>query len=414
MALRRRPEDFVVDELPDPDWLATLAPTPAGPAPHAIYTLTKASLTTPDACRALAAQLGIPASALDYAGLKDRHAQTTQRLSAPRAAFSAEPPAEVSAARWSARLDGYAPAAVTAAIIRANRFTITARGLAKSVSQAMHERNQLLARRAEPVAPGTPRGLLIVNYFGRQRFGSARHGQGFAARELLRGDFESALRLLIATPARKDTGELRTFTRRAADHWGDWQRLARDLPNLPLRRPIEALAAGEPAAQAFTLLPAMLQQLCVEAFQSRLWNAVAAKVAATFTAAGTPIEVADPFGTLVFPRSASVPDEALALDIPMPAADLLHRPEASAQPWWPALQQVLADERLALRDLRVPTLRRPAFRSVPRRLFVFARPFSMTRPEPDELGSPGQTRRTLTFELPRGSYATVVLRALGH
>lgn len=415
MALRRRPEDFVVEEISDPAWLAGLAAAPTGGAGHAVYTLTKTAMTTPDAARELAGQLGVSAADVDYAGLKDRHAVTTQKYSVPVARLAGEAPAALAAARWSATLVGFAGEPVAAATIACNRFVIVARGLTKSVSTRMHERNRALARRPAAVAPGDPRGLLVVNYFGSQRFGSARHGQGFAARELIRGDFEAALRLLIATPARKDLGATRVFTRRAADRWGDWRGLARSLPDIPLRRPIEALAAGESAASAFTRLPNFLQQMCVQAFQSRLWNAVARRMVETLNAAGPVLETPDRFQPLVFPRGASVPEELIDAQIPMPAADLVAGATSGPRAAWrEALEAVLADEHLRLADLRVPTLRRPAFRSVPRRLFVLARPFSMTRPEPDELGSAGQTSRTLTFELPRGSYATVVLRALGH
>ena len=38
--------------------------------------------------------------------------------------------------------------------------------------------------------------LGVVNYFDRQRFGSLKHGQGFIAKDLMRGDFEAALQQL--------------------------------------------------------------------------------------------------------------------------------------------------------------------------------------------------------------------------
>ena len=37
----------------------------------------------------------------------------------------------------------------------------------------------------------------------------------------------------------------------------------------------------------------------------------------------------------------------------------------------------------------------------------------MSPPEPDELGGGTRRKRTVEFELPRGAYATVVLRGLG-
>ncbi len=38
--------------------------------------------------------------------------------------------------------------------------------------------------------------LGVVNYFDSQRFGSLKHGQGYIAKDLIRGDFEAALQEL--------------------------------------------------------------------------------------------------------------------------------------------------------------------------------------------------------------------------
>ena len=82
-------------------------------------------------------------------------------------------------------------------------------------------------------------------------------------------------------------------------------------------------------------------------------------------------------------------------------------------PWGGAAERALREAGLERAELKVVGMRRPVFREVNRPLFVGAGAFSMSRPERDDLGRAGRWKWTVAFELPRGAYATVVLRALG-
>ncbi len=255
--------------------------------------------------------------------------------------------------------------------------------------------------------------LLIANYVSDQRFGSARHHRGFAAHALLRGDFATALELLIATPARKDHGPWRAFTRACAEHWGNWPRLLEILPRRPERACIEVLAAGGGGGtmrDAFAALPAFTQQICVEAYQSWLWNRAAADLAERLDPAPIHAQAGDDFGAMLFPRARFIDDATEHLTMPMPAPGIvLH------EPWGPILANVLKQQGLTADALVIPGLRRPAFGAALRPLFVRASAFQIEDPRPDDLAAPnsGLFKRTLRFTLPRGAYATVVLRALG-
>jgi tRNA pseudouridine13 synthase len=99
------------------------------------------------------------------------------------------------------------------------------------------------------------------------------------------------------------------------------------------------------------------------------------------------------------------------LDLP-----LLAPKTVLAEPWDGAAAAALQEEGITLEQLKIPGLRRPFFGEAPRRLFVTAGGFSLTPAEADPLSSTA-TRprlcRTASFELPKGCYATVLLRALG-
>ena len=75
----------------------------------------------------------------------------------------------------------------------------------------------------------------------------------------------------------------------------------------------------------------------------------------------------------------------------------------------------LEDEGVTLETLRIPGFARPYFGGGDRAFIATARSVSIGEPVRDEFagGGPANLACTISFELPRGSYATVLLRALG-
>ncbi|APR79760.1 tRNA pseudouridine 13 synthase [Minicystis rosea] len=151
--IRRSPEDFVVDEIP--------AYTPSGRGEHLFITFRKRGLTTPDALRALSRALDVDPRAAGAAGMKDRHAVTTQTASfpVPMARDAAAVVAGISipgieilgAARHDNKLKpGH---------LIGNRFTLVLRDIDAAEVQALCE------RLVEIGSIGVP------NAFGPQRFG---------------------------------------------------------------------------------------------------------------------------------------------------------------------------------------------------------------------------------------------------
>lgn len=404
MTIRKTPEDFRVDEVLTPAWAERARGDMSGPL--LLVRVTKTSLTTAEASERVARALGVRAAAVEHAGMKDKHAVTLQHVTVrPGPQRPSAGPIAVGDTRVEAEVVGSSPVPIDARAIARNRFVIVVRDLTRDEVREMDRRAALLT------AGGS---LWFTNFFGDQRFGSARHGQGFAAVHLIRGEFESALKLLIATPARKDSGPRRLLTRAAAGHWADWPAILAKAPRTPERRAIEVLAAGGSFKDAFATLPYLTQQLAVDAHQSHLWNRAAGRAVAALAASPAEIlHTPDEFGELAF-LSAAISTPLRHLSIPLPAPELTrqtHDPRATS-----ALQSVLDEESLALDRLTIPGLRRPAYTSAARRVLVEASAFELAPPEPDELASsrsPRNLKRVVRFDLPSGSYATVLLRALG-
>ena len=420
MTIKRSPDDFRVEEvLSDP--LARSIRPDSGP--FALYLLEKSSLATPDAVAAFARQLAVPVAAVTYAGLKDKHALTIQHVAVDCARLrpSAELPAALSGKGWSASRLGWIDSPLDSSAIARNRFRITLRDLSPDASTRMESRARLLSAHATPSpahlvtcspVPPPEAALLVVNYFGDQRFGSSRHLQGFPAALLLKGDYEGALRLAIATEARKDDRRRKERTRLIVESWGRWSQLASRLPRgCPERPPVEALARGGDFRAAFVALPYFFQRMAVQAYQSFLWNEIARDLVET--ACGGPramLTYDGRFGKMSFPHAANVPSDLVDLDLPV----LGYKSELKA-PWNAAAERVLTREGLTGTDaLRIRGVRRPFFGEAPRNLFVSAERFDLSATQPDA-SAPESLRllRQLSFDLPRGAYATTLLRALG-
>ena len=151
--IRRSPEDFVVEELP--------AYAASGKGEHLFITFRKRGLTTPDAVRALARALGVDPRFAGWAGMKDRHAVTTQTVS-----FSLPMARDAEAAAAKIAIPGIE---VIAALrhdnklkpghLIGNRFTLILRGI---------EADRVAAARAILEEAGR---IGVPNAFGPQRFG---------------------------------------------------------------------------------------------------------------------------------------------------------------------------------------------------------------------------------------------------
>lgn len=150
--LRQTPSDFIVDELP--------AYEACGEGDHLFVTFRKTSLTTLQVVRDLADRLRIDPREVGFAGMKDRHAITTQVASFPFA--KGREPAEAAAIV----LEGVEileakrhKNKLRTGHLRGNRFTITLRELTANAVAVVEERLGRIQQEGVP------------NAFGSQRFG---------------------------------------------------------------------------------------------------------------------------------------------------------------------------------------------------------------------------------------------------
>jgi tRNA pseudouridine13 synthase len=400
MKLKQRPEDFRVEELTDA--------TAGSAGEFAFYRLDKTGWTTPDALAAIRRRWQIDFRRLSYGGLKDRHAITSQHLT-----IAGGPKRDLGHERITLTYLGQRAEPFTASDIRANRFAITLRAL--SAGQAARAAGAL----REVADAGVP------NYFDDQRFGSVgdagssgaaalegpapqRPALEFVAKEMVFGRFERALWLALAAPYEFDRAEARREKATLRDFWGKWPECQAQLPKGHPRSIVSYLSAHPTDFKgAVARLRPELQGLYLSAYQSYLWNLMlAAWLTSTLGAAHlTALDLK--LGPL--PAPVRVPDEQQAaweaLTLPLPSARV--KPEAGAH-WLPVVEAVLKTEGLTLAELKIKGMQKPFFSKGERAACV--RPSNVSQDTgPDELNR-GRVKLELRFDLPRGCYATLVVK----
>ncbi len=273
--LRDTPADFRVRELEAVD------PEPAdadpGSYPHLLLRVELRGWDTNDFAGALSDRLGISRERVSWAGTKDKHAVTTQLFSVDGVGPDDLPDlrdAEV-------EVVGRVGRPVLFGDLAGNAFEVVVRdpdrpGNARTVTEDL----RAFAGLGESVTDDdTPVG--VPNYFGQQRFGSRRpvtHEVGLA---LIREGFEAAVLAYVGNPSGREPERTRE-ARAYAEETRDWQGALAQLPgHLGYERAMchrLAEADGEPDPEDFRAAletaPTNLQQLFVNAAQSYVFNRV--------------------------------------------------------------------------------------------------------------------------------------------
>jgi tRNA pseudouridine13 synthase len=360
-----------------------------------LYRLEKRGWSTPDALAAVRRRWKIEPRRLSYGGLKDRHAATVQYLT-----IFHGPARGLHHHDITVTYLGQVGRPYTSQDIDANSFRLVVRDL-KAERQAQMERHL-----KQVAAEGVP------NYFDDQRFGSVGgEGEEFIGRLLVRGRFEEALRLALAAPYEYDRAAQKQEKRLLAAHWGDWERCKELLPRGHARSLVDYLRVhpGDFRGAIARLRPE-LRGLYLSAYQSHLWNRMLARWLREHCRPDQLRSVRLRLGTVPFHQDLETAQqqELAALCLPLPSSRLKLDPQ---DPLGPLVQAILAEEQLELRDLQVRGIRelffsrgeRPA-RCLPRNLtFQFA----------DDERQAGRLKLLLSFQLPRGCYATLLVKAVG-
>jgi tRNA pseudouridine13 synthase len=383
------PEDFRVEERID------LPLDPGGV--YTLYRIEKRGVTTPAVERRLARALHRRPAAVHFPGLKDKRAVAVQYVTVKGGG-----PEQVSGRGFTAQRMGRSAERLRPADLVGNRFTVTVRDLDPIDAAAL---GPALVRLSQQGVP---------NYFDQQRFGSQTRDGDLPGKRIFQRDAEGALHAHLAERLAGDRRRLWPFKRVAAEHWEAWDVIFDAAPSPSNFRSVLTYLRDHPTAgvperdryfrRALDLVTTRVLRLYIQAYQSLLWNRIVARYLAR--------QVGDP------PASVPIAQEALPFytdlasrvsieAVPLPYHRARYRdPDLAA-----VVKEVLREEGFELNDLKPRILERAYLPRGSRPLLLFPADVSAGAAVPDERFA-GRHRVTLTFTLPPGAYATLVIKAV--
>ena len=391
------PDDFRVSEISD-------YPLPDPDGEFIVLRVESRDWEQHELGLAIARTLGLPTSSIHWAGTKDRRA-VTERLLSYRGPL---PPTELGLPRVRV-LDAYrARDGLVLGRHFGNSFEVTVRDLEMRVEEALEAfRSTDHELRSVGCWP---------NFFGPQRFGEVRPVTHEVGRLLVRGDVAGAVETYLTarppgTPDGVGDSARATF---AATH--DVLRALREFPSHYRfeRSLLERLAQGESPERAFRALSRELRLLFVHAFQALLFN----RWLSERRAAGLPLNRPVPGDRILrIGRDGTVRGQEgvpVASDNVAECADLVARdgallagplvgygtPEIEGEPGR-ILRTILERESVTRAMFRVEPAPEVASRGAWRPAVLPVPPIGMAGEE---------TGVRFRFALPKGAYATVLLR----
>jgi tRNA pseudouridine13 synthase len=383
LKLKRQPEDFQVEEL-------TEFQTDGGP--FAFYRLAKRAMGTPETIEEILRRWKLPRDRVSYGGLKDKHALTTQFVT-----IFQGPRRDLREHAFELTYVGQASRPFTPHDISGNKFLVSLRSLQPEAVQQVLDALEFVRRDGIP------------NYFDDQRFGSVGFSGEFVAQPWCLGNYERTVWLALADANEHDRPDERGEKQALRDHWGDWQMCKKKL-RPSNRRSIITFLADRPDdfRGAVGRLRVDLRGIYLAAFQSAMWNRL---LAAWIKAGCRPeqlVPVSLKLGPVPFFQALEDTQRTTLQEtvLPLPSARIKLEPGPIAT----IMDEILKDVGLELRQVRVKYPRDSFFSKGERKAVIPLNKIDALV-APDDIDV-GRQKIRLSFDLPRGSYATILVKRL--
>ncbi|MDY6966193.1 MAG: tRNA pseudouridine(13) synthase TruD [Halobacteriota archaeon] len=402
-SIRQMAEDFFVNEITNR--------VEGDKGEYLIVELTKRDWDTNHLIRELSRILHVSQRRFGWAGTKDKHAVTRQKLSIWD--VSEEDLNRINLQGVELKKIGYANRSIAMGDLYGNEFTIVIRDLDLPIEDV---RDAVGSTCQEIKENG------IANFFGSQRFGSSRPVTHLVGEEILHCDFEKAVMTYIAKPFPDESRE----AREAREYIWETGDLKGGLKKMPLflrfeRALLDYLIANPgDYAGSFSVLPKNLKSMFVHAYQSLIFN----KILSSRIKRGIPIDEAIIGDVVCFKNEMGFPNVRKTQKVNSKNLDginnLIKRGRAFTT--IPIIgyetelmegiqgdieRDVLDELGIEPDDFRIEPM--PEFGSKGLRREIML-PVDIEYSVEEDETSQDRRKVELTFMLPKGSYATIVLR----
>lgn len=382
MRIKAKPDDFAVEEV--------IHFTPSKKeGPFRVYKLEKSGWNTSDAIRDAAAKKKVPFKEIRTLRKKDRHALTVQHVSTP-----AEFDLTCRGEGYSVSFAGFSAKHLEPAVLKGNRFSLVLRDMGEREAR-------LTAARLEHTALEG-----FANYFDDQRFGNVGSKGEFLAEILVKRRFCTALRKYFSFCHPDAPVYLKKRKAALAEKWGKWEEMVPFCTEPLLGKMLSILRKkGEDGARdCLKLIPAEEMGMYFSSYSSFLWNETLSRFLSGEDGdyfeielkTGPVLQYREMPGEL-FSRLSSEPLPTVGPDMPALPPDM-----------GKVFSGLLAERGVRLSKFRMKEIGQAYFASFPRRCVVVPGDLKCEREE-DPL-FPGKLAIRTGFFLPRGSYATMLLK----
>lgn len=389
-SIKQRSEGFRVRELVQE---MDMAPSFGGQYRYPVYLLEKSGVDSNHALFEIQKEHGIR---LRVMGIKDAKAVTRQYASALREWKDA--PKELATRRTRITLQGFARRPVGRESLAGNEFEITITG-----SRSFGSINDFVPEIAK-----------IANFYGLQRFGSERLVTHLAGRAIVKRDFDLAVRLLLCYTTEYDTDASREIRRRCQDP-ANYARALREMPRgMDIERQLlSALAAGKGAVPALRAVPIAIRRLYVQAYQSYLFNLCLSRA----IAAGEDVTVPKQ-GDLCFEMEGPFTFGRIIKLDPISKGEMVPAVRMAGYSFQPGrgrfetiTKGLLEEDGVSAKDFYIKEMQELSQQGGFRQAPLWCRDFSW-RQDNGNGDDNYNSGRVVSFKLPKGSYATTLLREL--
>lgn len=382
MKIKVRPDDFIVEEVAD------IKINNSGK--YFLYILEKVNWNTLDAIKQIAKVNKIPQSLLSYCGKKDRYAHTFQYITSTTRLSTEKINDNIKITYLGKTNENAVPS-----LIQKNKFTLKIRDISDEDIKKITQRIEEIKKYGFP------------NYFGDQRFGSYDKNFGFFGEKFLKAQYNGALKCLLCSIHSEDDKSTKDRKRLFFQNWGDFDKL-KDFAKTKLEKNIFQILNEKPKGflNAIHIYPTEEISMAFSAYQSYLWNNMLKKLLLNL---GSNYKIS--IKEWLYPIYKTLPDDEFKnlknLIIPTPGI----KPFFSNDYTEKIYDEVLKEEGLYQARFSQRKYRKVIIKSFPHNAIVIPEDIIVLQEGEDELYK-GKKFITLSFSLPKGSYATVLIKTL--